>query len=250
MSIIDVDELFDYVFPTSSLEYIRNYNFNSATVTDLPLSLINRGSDIPITVNITTQEPWIQVVDSVNGNNLKYPSGNVVLAPTSSRVVLVKVDLPSEIEEASGSITIRPNIFLDIKSGSFPIVAPTSGDTNTGIVVNQDIIFLNVNESTELEFTIYDENGIPDFSVGFDEVQLDIDNLVASADYGQGFVISYSPITIRGIAAGETTLNISARGFTTGVTVRVRGESSSGSGTNSGPPGPLDEDNDGNTGFN
>jgi hypothetical protein len=237
MSTYKIRDKFSFVLATSSIDYIRNYNFNTATVSDITLAMANSDEQIPITVNMTTTVPWIQIVDITTGNSLKYPQGNVVLQPTSSTTVLVKIDLPPEIENIPES-TIYPNISLDIKSGSFPIIPPASGDTNTGIVVNEDIIFLNVNESTELEFTIYDENGNPDLSIGFDEIQLlDIDNLVASAGYEQ-FVTSYSPITIRGTGAGETVLNISARGFSTPVTIRVLGPSSSGPGPNSGPPGP------------
>jgi hypothetical protein len=249
MSTYKIRDKFSFVLATSSIDYIRNYNFNTATVSDITLAMANSDEQIPITVNITTTEPWIQIVDSVTGVDKKYPRGNVVLNPTSSATVLVKIDLPAEIENIPES-TIYPNISLDIKSGSFPIVAPASGDTNTGIVVNEDIIFLNVNESTQLEFTIYDENGNPDLSIGFDEIQLlDIDNLVASADYGQGFVTSYSPITIRGTGAGETVLNISARGFSAPVTIRVLGPSSSGPGPTSDTSGTEPRDQDRGTTF-
>jgi hypothetical protein len=231
MSAYKIRDKFSFVLATSSIDYIRNYNFNTATVSDITLDMANSDEQIPITVNMTTTVPWIQIVDITTGNSLKYPQGNVVLQPTSSTTVLVKIDLPPEIENIPES-TIYPNISLDIKSGSFPILPPTrGGDENNRIVVSEDIVFLDVNDSTELEFTIYDENGNPDLSVGFDEVQLDIDNAVASADYNQEFVTSYSPITIRGIAAGETRLNISARGFTASVTIRVRGTSSSSSNT-------------------
>jgi len=243
MSTYKIRDKFSFVLATSSIDYIRNYNFNTATVSDITLDMANSDEQVPITVNITTTEPWIRIVDIATGNSLKYPQGNVVLQPTSSTTVLVKIDLPPEIENIPESI-IYPNISLDIKSGSFPIVpTPRGGNENNRIVVSEDIVFLDVNDSTELEFTIYDENGNPDLSVGFDEVQLDIDNAVASADYNQEFVTSYSPITIRGIAAGETQLNISARGFTAGVTVRVRGQSSSASGPSSAGPADGQERN-------
>lgn len=236
MSTYKIREKFSFVLATSSIDYIRNYNFNTSTVSDITLDMTNSDEQIPITVNMTTTVPWIQIVDITTGNSLKYPQGNVVLQPTSSTTVLVKIDLPTEIENIPES-TIYPNISLDIKSGSFPIVPPTrGGNKNNRIVVNEDVVFLNVNGLTKLEFTIYDENSNPDLSVGVDEVRLDIDNAVASADYDQEFVTSYSPVTIRGIAAGETTLNISARGFTAGVTVRVRDPYSSGPG----PTSPTD----------
>jgi hypothetical protein len=98
MSTYNIREKFSYVMTTSSIEYIRNYNFNTASVSDIPLVMNNSDETVPITVNITTTVPWIQVVNPTNGANLKFPSGNVVLGPTSSSVVLVKIDLPPEIE--------------------------------------------------------------------------------------------------------------------------------------------------------
>jgi len=94
MSTYNIREKFSYIMTTSSLEYIRNYNFNTTTITDIPLIMSNSDTEIPITVNITTTEPWVQVVDSTTGFSLKYPQGNVVLEPSSSKTVLVKIDLP------------------------------------------------------------------------------------------------------------------------------------------------------------
>lgn len=125
MSTYNIREKFSYTITTSSIEYIRNYNFNTASISDIPLSMANTDTEVPITVNITTTEPWIQVVDPITGANKKYPNGNVVLGPTSSSVVLVKIDLPPEIENLP-SASIYPNISLDIKSGSFPISTTTS----------------------------------------------------------------------------------------------------------------------------
>lgn len=125
MSTYNIREKFTYALATSSIEYIRNYNFNTATVTDIPLAMSNSDTEIPITVNITTTVPWIQIVNPTTGANLKFPSGNVVLGPTSSSVVLVKIDLPPEIENVPSS-SIYPDISLDIKSGSFPITPVTT----------------------------------------------------------------------------------------------------------------------------
>ncbi len=103
MSTYNIREKFIYALATSSIEYIRNYNFNTSTITDIPLALGNTDTEIPITVNITTTVPWIQIVNPTTGANLKFPSGNVVLGPTSTSVVLVKVDLPPEIENVPSS---------------------------------------------------------------------------------------------------------------------------------------------------
>lgn len=132
MSNYNIREKFSYTLATSSIEYIRNYNFNSATVTDIPLSMSNADSEIPITVNITTTEPWMQVVDSTTGLSVKYPDGNVVLQPTSSVVVLVKIDLPPEIENIPEKV-IEPSINIEILSGSFPITSSQNNQQKTEI---------------------------------------------------------------------------------------------------------------------
>ena len=128
MSAYNIREKFTYTLATSSIEYIRNYNFNTATVTDIPLTMTNSDTEVPITVNITTTEPWVQVVDRVTGKSLKYPEGNIVLAPTSSNVVLVKIDLPPEIENRPET-NITPLINIQLLSGSFLVTS--SQNTNT-----------------------------------------------------------------------------------------------------------------------
>ena len=130
MSTYNIREKFSYTLTTSSIEYIRNYNFNTATVTDIPLAMSNSDTEVPITVNITTTEPWIEIVNPTTGANLKFPNGNVVLGPTSSSVVLVKIDLPPEIENIPESI-LYPNISLDIKSGSFLITSSQNTNVQT-----------------------------------------------------------------------------------------------------------------------
>jgi hypothetical protein len=130
MSNYNIREKFTYTLATSSIEYIRNYNFNTATVTDIPLTMTNSDTEVPITVNITTTYPWIKVVDRITGKSLKYPEGNVVLAPTSSNVVLVKIDLPPEIENIpETTVTPTPLINIQLLSGSFLVTS--SQNTNT-----------------------------------------------------------------------------------------------------------------------
>jgi hypothetical protein len=53
MSTYKIREKFSYVMTTSSIEYIRNYNFNTASVSDIPLVMNNSDETVPITVNIT-----------------------------------------------------------------------------------------------------------------------------------------------------------------------------------------------------
>jgi len=130
MSTYNIREKFSYIMTTSSLEYIRNYNFNTTTITDIPLIMSNSDTEIPITVNITTTEPWVQVVDSTTGFSLKYPQGNVVLEPSSSKTVLVKIDLPPEIENIPEKV-IEPSINIEILSGSFPVTSSQTTQQTT-----------------------------------------------------------------------------------------------------------------------
>jgi len=210
MSTYNIREKFIYALATSSIEYIRNYNFNTSTITDIPLALGNTDTEIPITVNITTTVPWIQIVNPTTGANLKFPSGNVVLGPTSTSVVLVKVDLPPEIENVPSS-SIYPDISLDIKSGSFPIISPpaTTGsqsDNKNTITVPQSTYTIDPGERVQVDITVYDVDG----------------------DYNP-----YTPRIIRGISSGETTVTITAGPEReTSITFIVR-ETSAG-----GPPPP------------
>lgn len=234
MSAFDIDKIFSFVFPTSSIEYIRNYNFKDTTQTRLPLLLINSSDEVPITVNLQVPEPWIFIQDST-GNDMRYPKGNVVLNPTSSKEVVIIVDLPPEIESIPGTetVTLRPNITMDVKSGSFAIVPPPS--VPTGLTQSDQIIpetydvIVGLNQSTLLEFNINKEDGTPDFNVSFDEISFSVaDPTIASADYDYQLVTSYSPVTIRGLSVGNTILNITAKGFTTSINVIVRPSTSSG----------------------
>jgi len=212
MSTYNIREKFSYVIASSSIDYIRNYNFNPATVSDIPLAMANSDSEIPITVNMTTTVPWINIVDPANGNSLKYPTGNVVLNPSSSKVVLVKLDLPPEIENIPESV-IYPNINLEIKSGSFPIINPT-GQNNSPknvIVVQNDIYTIDVGERVEVNISVYDLDGNQDLS---SEVEWRSNNMsivqVEQPTNTQADFNPYNPRIIRGISPGETTVTVSA----------------------------------------
>lgn len=128
MSIFDVRKVFTYTITTSSINYVRNYNFNSSTITDIPILLQNNGEEIPITVELTTTQPWMQLVDSITGTSLKFPEANIILQPSSSKTVLLKIDLPESIESIP-SLTLQESVQVNIKSGSIQIVpqqTPTS----------------------------------------------------------------------------------------------------------------------------
>jgi len=229
MSTYNIREKFSYVLATSSIEYIRNYNFNTSTVTDIPLAMANSDTEVPITVNITTTVPWIQIVNPTTGANLKFPSGNVVLGPTSTSVVLVKIDLPPEIENVPSS-SIYPDISLDIKSGSFPIIsppAPTGSQANNKntITVPQSTYTIDPGERVQVDITVYDVDGNP---------VKNVPDVVWKSDYNP-----YTPRIIRGISSGETTVTITAGPEReTSITFIVRDTSSS-----AGPQQPGDGQN-------
>jgi len=216
MSTYNIREKFIYALATSSIEYIRNYNFNTSTITDIPLALGNTDTEIPITVNITTTVPWIQIVNPTTGANLKFPSGNVVLGPTSTSVVLVKVDLPPEIENVPSS-SIYPDISLDIKSGSFPIISPpaTTGsqsDNKNTITVPQSTYTIDPGERVQVDITVYDVDGNPVKDV-FNVVWKSNNTSIVLVEEPENTQVDYNPYTpriIRGISSGETTVTITA----------------------------------------
>jgi hypothetical protein len=90
----------------------------------------NTDTEVPITVNISTAEPWMVVVDPETGYDLRFPSGNVVLPPQSNKTVLIKIDLPPEIENQLES-DLYKNITLNISTGSAPIVKIINPDGST-----------------------------------------------------------------------------------------------------------------------
>lgn len=212
MSLYNIREKFSYVLATSSIEYIRNYNFNTGSVTNIPLSLANSDTDIPITVNITTTEPWVQVVDPTSGADLKYPNGNVILEPSTNKIVFVKIDLPPQVENIPESV-LYPNISLDIKSGSFPIYSPTSsaGITNSKIIPEFDIYYLNVGQVVPVNITVYDTSGQIDLTADVRWVSADR-NIVQILE-PTNTELDYNPYTPRDVLAvsiGETYVTVFA----------------------------------------
>jgi hypothetical protein len=240
MSTYNIREKFSYTIATSSIEYIRNYNFNTATVSDIPLNMANSDIEVPITVNMTATVPWIQIVDPVTGADKKYPNGNVVLGPTSSSVVLIKIDLPPEIENVPESV-IYPNISLDIKSGSFPIISPTGGTTDTSsrkntITVPQTTYTIDPGERVQVDITVYDADGLPEKDVNV--VWRSINTSIVQVEEPENTQVDYNPYTpriIRGISAGQTTVTITAGPERqTSITFIVRDTSAESSGNGGG----------------
>lgn len=210
----DIRRRFSYTITTSSIEYIRNYNFNASTVSDIALEMANSDDVIPITVNITTTDPWIRIVNPTSGADLKYPNGNVVLQPTSSTIVLVKIDLPPEIESIPES-TIYPNIVLDIKSGSFPIITPAGGGSsqtnNNTIIPENNIYYLQIGERIPVNITVYDAEGNQDLTAVVNWISNN--SSIVQVEEPQNTEVDYNPYTpriVRGISPGETTVTINA----------------------------------------
>lgn len=228
MSVYNIREKFSYVIATSSIDYIRNYNFNTSTISDIPIIMTNSDDTIPITVNITTTEPWMQIVDPISGRDVKLPNGNVVLEPSSSTSVLLKIDLPQEIESRPETV-IYPNINLDIKSGSFPIISQTTTTAGTGslknvIVVESDIYYLQIGEKVQVNITVYDSQGNQDLAA---TVNWNSDNPnIVKIEEPQNTEVDYNPYTPRnvvGIGPGETTVTITAdNNRTAKIIFRVR----------------------------
>lgn len=223
MSTYNIREKFSYVMTTSSIDYIRNYNFNSVTVTDIPLSMSNSDATIPITVNMTTTYPWIQIVDPITGLSLKYPDGNVVLEPTSSKVVFVKIDLPPEIESIPESV-IYPEINMQIKSGSFLIVKPTTTGSlseakKNAIATVPNNISISTGETVQVDITVYDNEGNIDNNP---EVNWESDNMsIVQIQQSTEVEVSYTPKTIIGISPGQATIVITSGTRTARIPVTV-----------------------------
>lgn len=215
MSTYNIREKFSYVLANGNIEYIRNYNFNTSSITDIPLALANSDTEVPITVNITTTESWIQIVNPTTGASLKFPSGNVVLGPTSSSVVLVKIDLPPEIENIPETV-IYPNISLDIKSGSFPIITPpptadSQASNKNTIIVPQNTYTVNPGERTQIDITVYDIAGNQDKDTAV--IWRSNNMSIVQVEEPTNTEVDYNPYTpriIRAISPGETTVTISA----------------------------------------
>jgi len=228
MSTIDVRRLFSYSIATSSINYIRNYNFNSNTVSTIPLSMANSSEEIPLTVNIKTTYPWVSVVDPITGVDKKEPNGNIVLGPSSSSVVLVKIDLPPELESQPNREINDLYISLDIKSGSFPILtAVTSSGVSpkNTIIVENDIYTVDVGETVQVNLTVYDDTGNVD-TLSFVEWKsnnMSIAQVEEQQDTGVPTAIAYSPRYIKGISPGTTTIDISSeKNISTSIRVTVR----------------------------
>jgi hypothetical protein len=144
-----ISQVFSYSFPTSSLEYVKNYNFSNNTVSILPLTASNLDSSIPITIVVSSSKPWIQatVLNSTTpGFSQAYPltgeySRPAVIPPNGSLNIAIRVDTPTEIDVLSNA-QIFESIQIRMLSGS--------GSSET---INKFVTQSNVNDRIEVNYT-------------------------------------------------------------------------------------------------
>jgi hypothetical protein len=225
MSTYDIRKIFTASAETRAINYIRNYNFNSSTVTDIPIQLTNGGDEVPITVNITTTEPWMEVVEPGTGVNLKYPLGNVVLPPTSSKDIILKINLPESIEQIPESV-LHPELIFDLKTGSFAVVPPGStqvtSSTGNSIVVSTTNVNIRPLQILPIEYTLYNS----------DEQVLTVSETALSVTSSKPSIVrvlpppdatnSYSPLRLFGVLPGSATVTIKYEDIAVNISVTVR----------------------------
>lgn len=161
-SIYNILEKFSYSFSSQSIDYIKNYNFNSSTVTDIRIQMENSDDKIPITVNMSASYPWMRLRDAQTGRNVQSPLANLVLSPTSSATVLLRIDLPPDID-ALESASIDTEITFDIESGSFLRIAPEDPQPDStppkNVIVVPSQTSLTIGQHTILSIRTYNLEG-------------------------------------------------------------------------------------------
>lgn len=230
-SLVNVRSAFSYTLLTSSVSYLRNYNFNSATVTDLRMGLVNRDETVPITVNISASVPWIRIKNDEN-IDITFPTGNVVLAPSSSQEVFLTIDLPPELEEEDN--IFYPDIHIKVESGSKPIgEAPSSPAERDAIVLSQATLTLGVNQSIKITAAVFDQFGIRQV---FPRLEWQSEDTLVARVLSVGQVETQfipgldddSAKYIRGVSVGATNIIVTDGTRTTLLPVTVVGASSGG----------------------
>jgi hypothetical protein len=224
--IINVKKAFAYALESSSINYVRNYNFNAATVTDIRLNLFNKDQTTPITVYMSGSVPWVKIKNS-NNTDITFPKGNIVLPPSSSQTVLVQIDLPTEIE-AVETIAVYPDIRFRVISGSFPITSSAPPPNTNAIVLNQDLVTVEVNKQSDLiEAYVYDANGLLEASP--EVVWTSNNTSIVQIDEekqgdGESSQIDLSKNTqryLRGVSPGQTTVRVTSGNRTAQIRVTV-----------------------------
>lgn len=217
---INVVRDFSYTIASSSLSYVRNYNFNTSTLTPIQVVLQNKSANIPITVDISASHPWLQIREPGTNKNLVTPNGNVVLTPTSSKLVNLNVDLPPEIE-ALGDTSLQISMSFYLRSGSYPIITETTSPGTPGSNIPQfsfdrENISVQPNNITDIEISIF-QNGRRVF---FELETVVEDETVAEIVPGSSIPTStlLHTVSIRGIREGNTRLQLLVQPGQTGPT--------------------------------
>lgn len=218
MSLYNVREKFKYTLPTSSVEYVKNYNFSADTSTTVPIIIenIDSGSGaLPITVNISVSDPWVSVINPSTQRSLIYPVGNVVLQPSgsisSSKTISVTFNLPPDIDVLP-SASLEPRIHFDLLSGSFPInaedIGGSSGPPLRNIIVAPDFIDMYINDMQTIIVYAYDNDGNvqSDIALEWTVSNSNIIQVVNEASPLPADVITYK--IIKGVGIGTATLTI------------------------------------------
>lgn len=222
---VNVIRDFSYTISSSSISYVRNYNFNPTTVTPINLTLINKNSVVPLTVDISASNPWMTIIDPVTNTSVVTPAGNVVLPRSSSKVVLIRLDLPADIEAIRSEVSVPVSMSFYIQSGSFPKTPSTStsgtsgtngtsGQTSTVedymIVVTSEVqVRPNASTATNVTFI---KNGLPKIvepsTITYDILNEDvavIEQRIPEAGLPGN---TLNTVVIRGVSLGETSLRI------------------------------------------
>lgn len=201
---INVLRDFSYTIATSSIVYVRNYNFNTATNTPIPVLLQNKNTQIPITVDISASNSWVTITNPTDNRSVVTPQGNVVLPASSSKTVVMNINLPPEIETLSDP-SLQVSMSFYVRSGSFPISQTETNQTSSRIELSKDIMYIRPEFSTINQARVYvNDLPSPARNLTFDIEDDTIATIVQTFNIG---VLSAN-VVVRGLQEGTTTLRV------------------------------------------
>lgn len=237
--IIDVTKAFSASLSTSLLEYIRHYNFDANTSSDIIIDMQNSDEETPITVDITIDPDydWIDIVDS-RGHSVKSPAGNIVLQPSSTDTARILIDLPPEYDTSDISDKLNVEVVFKLEAGSHPSTNTTTNVANTivfnGYDADNPIITVQKGDTITVGVTVYNSAGKIDstnkiewlsdnrlvFTTDSSAV-LDDQSRSAIQRYTGGAVNLTRTNKITGIGVGEATLTVTAGTSEGSIRVKV-----------------------------
>lgn len=206
--IIDVTKAFSASLSTSLLEYIRHYNFDANTSSDITINMQNSDEETPITADITIDPDydWINIVDS-RGRSVKSPVGNIVLQPSSTDTARMLIDLPPEYDTSDISDKLNVEVVFKLRAGSHPVKNTTTRVANTivfnGYDADNPVVIVRKGGSVSIDVTVYNNIGLP----------ISPSSIRWSSDDRLVFKVKDSTETtntITGIGVGEATLTVTA----------------------------------------